>query len=58
MKLVVRIVSGHRRGWSSSMSLDEMMMRIISQGSAFVVLSCNGGDMVRFRACRLSFFVS
>ena len=41
------------------MSLDEMMMRIISRGSAFVgFLSCNGGDVERLRALRLSFFVS
>ena len=38
------------------MSLDEMMMRIISRGSAFVGFSsCNGGDVERFRADRFHF---
>ena len=58
MKSVVRIASGRRRGWSSRMTHDEMMMRIISRGSAFVVLSCNGGEVERFRPDRLPFCVS
>ena len=58
MKSVVRIASGRRRGWSSRMTRDEMMMRIISRGSAFVVFSCNGGEVERFRTDRLSFSVS
>ena len=57
MKSVMRIMSGSRRGWSSGVSLEDMMMRIISRGSSFVgLLSCNGGAVERFRGRRFIIF--